>query len=42
MEEFYREMVRRGIAKKDVYDLPRLDTIGRRAHRKRLGGRESA
>lgn len=42
MAEFYREMVRLGIAKKNVYELPRLDTIGRRLHRKRLGGRDQA
>jgi len=40
MEEFYREMVRLGIAKTDVYDLPRLDTIGRSLHRKRVRNQE--
>lgn len=40
MAEFYREMVRLGIAKKNVYELPRLDTIGKRSHGKRLGSRE--
>ena len=42
MAEFYREMVRLGIAKKNVYELPRLDTIGKRSRRKRLGGQEKA
>ncbi|HEX8453461.1 MAG TPA: hypothetical protein VF647_15270 [Longimicrobium sp.] len=36
MEEFYREMVRLGIAKKNVYEFPHLDTTGRSLHRKRV------
>ncbi|HEY0151222.1 MAG TPA: hypothetical protein VGB92_04430 [Longimicrobium sp.] len=42
MEEFYREIVRLGIAKKNVYEFPHLDTTGRSLHRKRVRTRESA
>ncbi|HEX8671972.1 MAG TPA: hypothetical protein VF710_08795 [Longimicrobium sp.] len=40
MSEFLDEMIRLGIAKKQVYDLPRLDTIGRSLHRKRGRGQD--
>ncbi|HEX8213049.1 MAG TPA: hypothetical protein VF584_22935 [Longimicrobium sp.] len=36
IEEFYNEMVRLGIAKQNVYEFPRLDTIGRNLHQKRV------
>ena len=35
LTEFYDEMVRLGIAKKNVYELPRLDTTGRSVQRRR-------
>lgn len=42
ISEFYEEMVRLGFAKKQVYDLPRLDTIGRGLHRRRGHGQDQA
>lgn len=29
LQTFYEEMVRQGIAKKNKYELPQLDTVGR-------------
>jgi hypothetical protein len=40
LAEFYDEMVRLGILKKNEYEFPRLDTIGRSLHR-RLRGKGS-
>ena len=32
LQEFYQEMQRAGIARKQTYSLPPLDTVGRRLH----------
>jgi hypothetical protein len=42
LEEFYQEMLRLGIAKKQGYDADPLDTIGRKAYEEMERAREES